>query len=80
MEDMDNAGLVLNIINNIFFVLFSYYSNFKFSNQNLKWNSKEIVKILIIIVVAAIFGALRNEVNYLVNIISILIITYKTIY
>lgn len=68
---IQNSISAENIIRIVFVAILSYYSNFRIKNQKITWDSKELCKIIFIIIIAAVCGALKYEVNYLISIMSL---------
>ena len=74
MDEIKPIGLFINILNSLSFSLMIYYTNFKIVNRKIEFTINEIIKIVIIILVSTFLGIIKYEVNYIVNILSLLII------
>ena len=71
---MNNNTQIINVIKMIVIALLTYYSNFRLTNQSIKFSIKSIGKIIIIMVIAIICGIIKYEVNYIIIIISLILI------
>ena len=70
MYIQDKIEISLSIVKAIFFTLFIYYSNFKITNKKINLNAKKLYNILGIIIISIICEVLKYKANYLVGVIS----------
>ena len=71
MQNINNAERNLIILKVIILAVFTYYTNFKIMNKEIKFNLKNNI---LIILVGIICGIVRSDVNSAVSTISLLII------
>lgn len=69
---MQNNSELVKVIEMIVLAVFTYYSNFKITNTKMSFSTKEVCKILFIILFSTLCGSLKYKVNYFMLIVSLI--------
>lgn len=68
----NDLSITFDIIKVICISIFTYYTDFKIINRKISFGPKEILKIIILIIISTICGTIRNEINYFISVIGII--------
>ena len=70
----NDIQITIKVLNDIFLILFTCYTNIKIRNYKIKYSFKLVIKTIMIIIASIILGIMRNKISFLVNEICLIII------
>lgn len=67
----NSISIIVNIIQTIFFIIFSYYTNYKMCNKKIKVDNKFIIDSILIILTTVVYIFIKSEVNDFIGITAL---------
>ena len=68
---LNRKDIIVDAIQTMFFIIFSYYTNYKICNKSIKINKKIIIKYILIVLATISYISIKSRVDHLVAIASL---------